>query len=268
MPLKDGEEDNIIAALEHRDQVHRISLWCVLIPGLVAAMQEPFPELTDLEIITGTGTEGPVILLDSFLGGSAPRLRTLRLQGVRGPALQRLLLSAHDLTKLYITVPQDSVLSVSPRTLPSTRTILPSLSVFKFEGNNEYLGDFVARIDAPLLDYIKIVFDQLHFDTLQLLLFIGRTERSKLLVQAEVAVYDDRIGLTAYPHTRSSYSDVLVVEITCTRGDLDDDHDAQLSWLKTMEISHCTGGCEGGSLLQRAATIARTLNSDDPRPFW
>jgi hypothetical protein len=233
-------EDNIIAALEHRDRVQRIFFWCVLTPRLVAAMQEPFPELTDLEIMTGTGTEEPAILLDSFLGGSAPRLRTLRLQDVRGPALQRLLLSAHDLTKLYITVPQDSVLSVSPEAMvtclstmtklrdlelyvpsvrsgldplgasgrrpPQTRTILPSLIGFRFEGNNEYLGDFVARIDAPFLESIKIVFDQLHFDTLQLLLFIGRTERFKLLVQAEVTVYDDRIELSACPQTRSSYS--------------------------------------------------------------
>ncbi|KAI0279543.1 hypothetical protein BC826DRAFT_578123 [Russula brevipes] len=265
MPLKGGEEGNIIAALEHRDRVHRIFLRCTLIPRLVATMQEPFPELTDLEIISGTRTEDPVILLDSFLGGAAPRLRTLRLHGVRGPALPRLLLSAHDLTKLYITVPQDSVLSVSPeamvtclstmtklrdielylpsvrsgldplgasgRSPPQTRTILPSLTGFRFEGNNEYLGDFVARIDAPLLDYIKIVFDRLHFDTLQLLLFIGRAEKIKLLCQAEVTFYDDRIELNAYPQTRSSYSDVLVLETTCTRGDLDDVRDAQLSSL-------------------------------------
>jgi hypothetical protein len=265
MPLKDGEEDNIIAALEHRDRVQRIFLWCVLTPRLVAAMQEPFPELTDLEIMTGTRTEEPAVLLDSFLGGSAPRLRTLRLQDVGGPALQRLLLSAHDLTNLYITVPQDSVLSVSPEAMvtclstmtklrdlelyvpsvrsgldplgasgrrpPRTRTILPSLTGFRFEGNNEYLGDFVARIDAPLLDYIKIVFDQLHFDTLQLLLFIGRAEKIKLLAQAGVTFYEDRIELNAYPQTRSSYSDELVLGTTYTRGHLDDEHDGQLSSL-------------------------------------
>ena len=46
-----------------------------------------------------------------------------------------------------------------------------------------------------------------------------------------MTVHDDRIELTAFPYTRSSYSRVLVLETTCTRGDLDDDHDAQLSSL-------------------------------------
>ncbi|KAI0279776.1 hypothetical protein BC826DRAFT_547443 [Russula brevipes] len=291
--FRDGEEDNIIAALEHRDRVHRISLWCVLTPRLVAAMQESFPELKDLEIIPETGTEEPAVLLDSFLGGSAPRLRTLGLHRVRGPALQRLLLSAHDLTKLYIIVPQDSMLSVSPeamvtclstmtklgdlelylpsvrsgldslgasgRSPPQTRTILPSLTRFRFEGNNEYLGDFVARIDAPLLDYIKIEFDQLHFDTSQLLLFIGRAEKIKLLCQAEVVFSDYRIQLNAYPQTKPSLSevlvsDVLVLEATCTRGDRHfDDHDAQLSSLARV----CAHSLPPFSTLERLAIAGR-----------
>ncbi|KAI0279773.1 hypothetical protein BC826DRAFT_975722 [Russula brevipes] len=266
MPLKDGEEDNIIAALEHRDRVHRISLRCVLIPGLVAVMQEPFPELKDLEILAGEGTEDPVILLDSFLGGAAPGLRTLWLEDVRGPALQRLLLSAHDLTELCVTIPQDSVLSVSPeamvtclstmtkledldlylppirsgldplgesgRSPPQTRTILSSLTRFRFEGDTEYLGDFVARIDAPLLDDIKITFDKLHFDPLQLLLFIGRAEKIKLLCRAELIFYVDRIELSAYPRTKSSDSDVLVLETDnqCTLDD-SEESDVQLSSL-------------------------------------
>jgi hypothetical protein len=86
----------------------------------------------------------------------------------------------------------------------------------------------VDRIDAPLLDYIRIVFDQLHLDTLQLFQFIGRGERFKLLDQAEVIFYDDRIKLSTYPHPRSSYRDVLELVTPCTRGDLDGDHDAQL----------------------------------------
>ncbi|KAI0294009.1 hypothetical protein BC826DRAFT_1104886 [Russula brevipes] len=294
-PLRDGEEDNLTAALEHRDRVQRIFLWCVLTPRLVSAMQEPFPELKDLEIITGPGTEQPAILLDSFLGGSAPRLQTLRLQDVRGPALQRLLLSAHNLTKIHITVPQDSVLSVSPEAMvtclstmtklgdlnldlpsirsgldplgasgcrpPQTRTVLPSLTVFAFEGNNEYLGDFVARIDAPLLEDIKIIFDLLHFDTLQLLLFIDRTGRFKQLVQARLTVFDDRIELTAFPHTMSSGCHILVLETTCTRGDLDDDHDAQLSSL----VRICAHSFPPFSTLERLA-IAGDTDWEGPIP--
>src|SRR6266699_1330344 len=64
----------------------------------------------------------------------------------------------------------------SRRPHPPTRSALPALTYFQFEGVSEYLEDLVARIDAPLLDSLRIeFFHQLIFDTLQLTQFVART---------------------------------------------------------------------------------------------
>jgi hypothetical protein len=39
-----------------------------------------------------------------------------------------------------------------------TRVILPALTRFHFDGDSEYLEDFVSRIDTPLLDTLNVVF--------------------------------------------------------------------------------------------------------------
>jgi hypothetical protein len=86
--------DNIITALEHNDRVCQIDL--AYATGLeyvthLAAMRKPYPELTDLQL--SMSDPGP-ILPDSFLGGTAPRLRSLDLFNVPFPRLPKLLLSA------------------------------------------------------------------------------------------------------------------------------------------------------------------------------
>ena len=61
------------------------------------AMQKPFPELTHLQVWTHDVVP---VLPDSFLGGSAPRLRTLELESIPFPSIPKLLLSANRLVKL------------------------------------------------------------------------------------------------------------------------------------------------------------------------
>jgi hypothetical protein len=108
---KEGSDvDNIIAALEHtgKDRVCEINLWNVSSSNLekfLAVMQEPFLALTFLELHwsddeTAKVARGP----DSFLGGSAPHLRTLILDGIPLPfsGLQKLLLSFNDLVDLRL----------------------------------------------------------------------------------------------------------------------------------------------------------------------
>ena len=76
-----GDADNVVAALEHNDRVHIIDLWDVSRSDLetfLAAMQEPFMTLTSLQLRCqeyeiGKVARGP----NSFLGGSAPHLKTL-----------------------------------------------------------------------------------------------------------------------------------------------------------------------------------------------
>jgi hypothetical protein len=202
-------EDNIVAALEHKDRVCRIMLEKVstsLWEGVLAATQEPFPALTDLEL--HTSAKEPKTVSDSFLGGSAPtNLRYLRLSRVPFPGLPKLLSSATHLVTLHLLLiphsgyvsPETMVTALSaltrlkeyclefrsPRSCPErgrrrppppTRSVLPALTEFIFAGVSEYLEDLVARIDTPLLDRLEITFfRQLIFHTPRLAQFIGRT---------------------------------------------------------------------------------------------
>jgi len=188
------------------------------------AMQVPFPELTALtlndskhrRLLTETGPVTP----DSFLGGSVPRLQLLAFDGTPFPGLQKLLLSATHLVEIHWNLPfypyispEETVTFLSALTSlerlslgfefessqfgpyappPPTRSVLPTLMAFSFKGDNKYLEDLLARIDAPRLHrlWIEFFYDILHdfyFDTPQLIQFIGRTLTFKLPNEAHVA---------------------------------------------------------------------------------
>jgi hypothetical protein len=95
--------DNIIAALERSDRIREITLEYVTSSQLEevwAAMQEPFLELTHLQL---RAYDEPVpVVPDSFLGGFAPRLRYLNWDGIPFPGLPKLLLSAIHLVTLHL----------------------------------------------------------------------------------------------------------------------------------------------------------------------
>ena len=169
-------------------------------------MREPFPVLTYLHIIqVAAGGIVPVLPVE-FLGGSAPRLRTINLKGIPYPTMPTLLLSASDLTELrlfsipltgYIS-PEAMVVGLAalPRLKifdfhfqsalprpdriplpPITQIVLPALTYFNFTGASEYLEDFVARIDTPQLDWVRVVlFNQLaDIQATQLSQFVARS---------------------------------------------------------------------------------------------
>jgi hypothetical protein len=205
--------DNIIAALEHNYRVRQIELSCFSSPELEyittdsAAMQEPFPELTYLLLGMDKDDGSERILPDSFLGGTAPRLRSLYLINVPFPGLLKLLLSAthlvvldlRDIPRSGYLPPETVATSLSaltsleflcldfryPRPRPALETrrpppltysILPSLTKIEFKGASEYLEEILARIDSPRLDELHITFfNQIIFDTPQLFQFISRT---------------------------------------------------------------------------------------------
>jgi hypothetical protein len=199
--------DNIIAAFEHPDRIREIYLWSIRSPldHLVTMMQKPFPELEYLYL--WTDADSVPAFPDTFLGGFAPRLRSLHLDRIPFPTLPRLLLSCNDLVSLalsripnsgYIS-PEAMVTSISaltrlsslfitfdsPASLPDwttqrqrppplTRVVLPTLAIFWFHGVSEYLEVLMARINAPLLHTVDITLvDQLVFHTQQLGQFIG-----------------------------------------------------------------------------------------------
>ena len=238
--------DNTIAALEHNDRVCLIELMNISSSRLghltLAAMQKPFPELTDLRIRTYDGLEP--ILPDSFFGGTAPRLRSLFFKGVPFPKLRLsathlVHLSVHDiprsgyippevmattlsvLTSLeYLGLgfryprPRPALESRRPPPPPLTRSILPSLTDFIFQGASEYLEVILARIDAPRLDDLSITFfNQIIFDTPQLFQFICRRptlralERGRIAFLSKAVIFDFR--------SQTSDHDVLSMEMRC-----------------------------------------------------
>jgi hypothetical protein len=200
--------DNVVAALEHHERVRQIFLGAVPNPVwgmLIAAMQAPFPELTSLSL--WSKDRSVPVLPDSFLGGFAPRLRTLTLRGIPFPAVLNLLLSSGDLVHLelwrlphsgYIS-PESVVACLSslnrlesfdlgfqsprsrpdrPSPPPQRRVVLPALSYLHFNGMSDYSEDFLARIDTPVLNrlhmsfFLDLVFNVPHFKQ-----FIGRAKR-------------------------------------------------------------------------------------------
>ena len=220
-----GCKDNILAALEHRDRVFEINL--MFAPGdqlqqIASTMVEPFPILTrlyvypnkmDIDMGIDMPQDARLALPDAFLGGSAPRLREIILEGTAFPALPNLVLSASHFHKLHLSdvphagyippqtmvtfllalpnlksfaigfaSPQSRPLQISPA--PLTRAVLPSLTNFGFHGASEYLVDFIAQIDTPLLDSLQMTFfSDLVFDIPRLYEFLGRL---KPFVRAEL----------------------------------------------------------------------------------
>jgi hypothetical protein len=200
--------DEILAVLGRNDRVVKIDLFNVDdsdLKTVLAAMQVPFPELTDLLLISDYGKVSD--LPDSFLGGSAPRLQFLKLASVSFPSLPKLLLSATHLVNLYLVdIPHSGYFSpeamvtalsssttlehlvihfespqsrpdwASRRLPPPTRSVLPVLTIFRFKGVCEYLEDLVTGIDAPRLDKLYITFfNQIVFDTPQFIQFVLRS---------------------------------------------------------------------------------------------
>jgi hypothetical protein len=242
--------DNIVAALKCNGRVrdvtfgHDSSSQCETV---LAAMRVPFPELTSFHFESKDKTV-PVVP-DSFLGGSAPRLRSLSLDGILFSGLSRLLLSTTDLVNLSLSnIPHSGYMTPqamatclstltrlrslslnfqSPRSRPdpgrrcyppaSRRSVLTALTELHFTGVSEYLEDLVARIDAPLLHVLDIrFFFQLIFDTPQLAQFIDRTPMLNARDEAQV-VFSDSGATVSLPQTIGDRR--LELGISCQRID-------------------------------------------------
>jgi hypothetical protein len=243
--------DNIMAALEHNDRVCEIKLWDASnsqLEKVLEAMQEPFPALTNL--LLRSRSEIAQVIPNAFLGGSAPRLRELTLDNIAFPGLRKLLLSsATHLVELDLWgIPHSSYISPeamvaclstltrlerlclkfqspqsrpdreSRRPPPLTRSVLPALTYFRFKGVSEYLGDFVALVDTPVLDILDITFfHQLIFDTPKLPQFISRTPNFKAHDEACVVVSDSGVRIAPVrPFVRGFRVDL---EVSCRQSD-------------------------------------------------
>jgi len=252
-PTKQRAEgtDNIIAAMKHKGRVCEIALRGISSSLLAserfaAVTQEPFPALTHLDLLSDV--DSAPVLPDSFMDGSAPRLRTLRLRSVLYPAFGKLLLSATDLVELSLwDIPHSGYISPnamatclstltrleslslgfhSPRSRPEratrrppppTRTLLRALTSFQFKGVSEYLEDVAVRIDAPLLHIVHIAFfNQLVFDISQFSEFIGRTEKLRTLDHADLFFRHRSVEMKLHPQTNPGVGrTILAIGISC-----------------------------------------------------
>ena len=106
-PTDDPEYvDNVLPALKqgHRACTIDLEIYDPRLEIVWAAMQESFPQLIDLIIDKSDEMKGiPDQIPDSFLGGSAPRLRRLQLGGIPYPGLPKLLLSTTQLAVLCLS---------------------------------------------------------------------------------------------------------------------------------------------------------------------
>jgi len=232
---------NIISALRQHNRVCTIHISGV--PNSLlkefAAVQEPFPALTELWL--SSSDENVPVLPDSFLGGS---LQNLTLLGIPFPGLPKLLLSTHDLVTLCLwSIPRSGYISpeamgtclstltsleklflgfrsprsqadrASQRPPPLTRVVLPALTSLQFTGDSEYLEDIVSRLEAPLLSYTEITFfNRLVFDTPLLRHFISRTEIVRAAYQADISCDENTVLFILYSRNGTEQ---MTLSISC-----------------------------------------------------
>ena len=244
--------DNILAVFERRDRVYRIELCEVNsspLEKVLAVMQEPFPELTHLLLTSRDKSDEMLpVVPGSFLGGSALRLYSLELDGIPCPGLTKLFPTATHLVDLHLLeIPHSGYISPetmatalsmltslaslslgfrSPQSFPDlanrrppplTRHILPILARFWFKGVCEYLDNLVAHIDAPRVNLFITFFNQILFDTPQLIQFISRTPTLKAFEEGHV-VFEDRAAKINLSSQTSGYGSLQVI-VSCREFD-------------------------------------------------
>ena len=234
--------DDIVAALECNDRVCDIDLKEVASSPLhviLAQMHVSFPELTQLTLLSEQSRNEVVpVVPNSFLGGSAPRLRSFSLGRIPFPGLPKLLLSATNLVHLSLSnIPHSGYISPkamatclstltrlnslgirfsaqplphqeSRRPPPPTRSVLPALKDLRFVGVSEYLEDLVARIDAHrLFDrwHFEFVFPhQITLDIPQLAQFLSRIPKLKTCKEADAILFYTMVAVRLYfPFSRT-----------------------------------------------------------------
>ena len=248
--------ENVVAILGQNNRVCEVSLLRLAnwqLEEVLAAMQVPFPLLTYLRL--SPHDETPPVIPDSFLGGSAPHLQWLDLDGIPFPGFPKLLLSTTHLITLWLTnIPHSHY--ISPETIvalisvlssltsfflefdfrqprpdweiqslpPLNRSILPALNMFHFRGHTEYLEELVACISAPQLHEMHVTFfNQIDHGCPRLAQFINCTPCLRVLDRAHVQFYDDTasVNLCRFGTSRPGGSgfDDLWLNILCRKPD-------------------------------------------------
>ena len=198
---------HVLVALRHPDRLCEIVLDVTssMTKLMVETIQKPCKILERIRIRVQDTTGSPLLVHGAFLGGSAPHLRQIKLDGIAFPFLKmrQVLISTSNLVELHLSdipndiyfSPEDLVTGLSTLVLlkrlmvsflspasspppvmihpPPQRTTLPSLTFLDFRGASEYIEEFVSRIDSPALSVISVkLFNQIFFEIPQLCQFI------------------------------------------------------------------------------------------------
>ena len=247
-----NDEDGLFAALEHPDRVRQVylNLTGPLLERVFTVMQQQFSVLTHLTV-EWDDDESPLTTIPSgFLGGSAPCLQHMHLNGIPFPTLPTLLSSTSDLVHLHLhdiiqegyisleamitclaALPKLKLLHIgfkwAPRPdqlcLPSIpQILLPVLTSFEFHGASSYLEELISRIDSPRLKQIYVRYSHQPFDfqVTQLFQFIDRSEDSKLAL-----IRDAYVNISRYR---------VVLEMYSCSG-------SRLDWGRVSILTHCRG---------------------------
>jgi hypothetical protein len=241
--------ENVIAAVEDgNDRITHVLINNIngsALEQLAGAMQQPLPTLKHFRL--RSYDESAPVLPETFLGGSAPQLEMFLLHGISFPTLPQFILSSTHIRRLIISdIPHSGYISPNamvtclaalpnledlsiefrspishpPQTTPPPRTriVLPALIRLLFNGVSEYLEDFVAQIDTPLLNRLDVTFFMdLIFGIPRLrhfIDFIGRAERLEPLNQVMMEFRDRAILICD-----SGFSHRFRLEIRCERPD-------------------------------------------------
>ena len=218
--------------------------------SIVEAIQEPFQSLERIRITVKNATGPPILVREAFLGGSAPHLRVIKLDGIAFPfpEIRRVFSSsANILVELYLAnipndvyfSPRDLVTSLTtlvqlkrltvdfhsppsppfPIVTPPQRTTLPSLTSLKFRGAREYLEEFVAQIDLPALCKIEIgLFNDIFFEIPQFYKFISCSNALSSLTWALVTYSEESVSID-FDQRGKSTNECYSLEASCRRLD-------------------------------------------------
>ena len=255
---KEGPEskslpDNIMVALRRTHRVSEIDL--VLrrstTVSIVGAIQEPFPALECIRITVEDATRPPLLIPNTFLGGFAPHLKEIKLDGISSsfPEIQKALLSTNNLVELHLSnIPNDvyaspgdlvtvltalvqlkgltvgfhSIASRSPPSMtrpPTQRNTLHSLIVFHFHGSSEYLEEFVAQVHFPALCKITIrLFNDIFYEIPRLCQFIPRMNTLGSPTRVLITHSVESVGVFFSQEGKSS-DESFLLETSCMRLD-------------------------------------------------
>ena len=244
--------NTVMIALRRLHRVCEIDLVLpsLLIGPIIEIIQEPLQALEYIQITAERATGPPMVVREALLGGSAPLLRQMTLDGIAFPfpSIRQVLLSTKNLVQLNLSnIPNDVYFSpddlvtglttlvqlqqlavgfLSPTssplasmTRPPQRTTLPSLTYLCFRGETEYLEEFVARVDLPALGgFYADLFNDVFFEIPQLCQFIPHLNQLRSSTSISIEHSRESVCLHFYQDNEAGFGE-CVLSILCERLD-------------------------------------------------